>query len=78
MNINLLTAVIGLLTSLPEIVKFAELVMSYLNRASAGNPIAFLKELNGVMASLSAAKTPEEHSNAAKALSDLIGRMPLK
>lgn len=74
MTPTLFTAIIGLLTALPDLVKVAGAIIDYFNRG--GSPEVLAKALSDAFVGLQAATTSKEKSDAAKAISDYISQLP--
>jgi cobalamin biosynthesis protein CobD/CbiB len=72
----MLGAIISFFTALPDLLKLINALMGWITQVSGGDVNTWLKELGETFGDLSKAKTQEDHAKAAKALSDLIGRMP--
>lgn len=71
---TLLTAIIGLLTALPEIFTLANAVMTFLNKG--GTREELLQVFDSAYQYLQTATTVEEKQNVAKTLSDAIAKLP--
>lgn len=64
------------LGALPELFALLKQVIAWVNKISGNDPKAFLKTMNEAFLSLNQAHTQEERAYAAKAISDLISRLP--
>lgn len=70
------TAILGFLSSLPEILSTIKQIAAWLNKVSGGDPKGFIVKVGAVMAQLNKAESHEERQDAAKAIADLIARLP--
>lgn len=70
------TAIIGFLSSLPDIIKLIQEAMTFINHISGNDPQGFIKKVGEAMAQLNAAKTEKEREDAAKAIADAIHGIP--
>lgn len=70
------TAIIGFLSSLPDIIKLIQEAMIFINHISGNDPQGFIKKVGEAMAQLNAAKTEKEREDAAKAIADAIHGIP--
>ena len=77
-KVNTWSAICGLFTALPGLVQLGLQLMSWIKSISGDNPQAFISNLGQNFALLTAAKTQEERSNAAKKLADSISNLPNK
>lgn len=73
-----MSALIGLLSSLPQIVSLLTDVWSYLNKISGNDPAAYIAKVGAAFSQLNTAESQEEKSSAAQAIADAIAHMPAK
>ena len=75
-----LSAILNVLKILPTLIKLVDNVWAYATRVSNGRPEQLLHELVQVSEELRNAKTPEDHTEAARRLSLMWanGRLPVK
>ncbi len=73
-----MAAILGLLTSLPQLLKLATDVWSYLNKVSGNDPAGYIVKVGQAFSQLNAAQTQEQHSDAAKSIADVIAGGPAK
>lgn len=74
----MLAAIMGLLSSLPQILSMIQSFMGWINKVSGNDPAGFAVKMGQAFNQLAAAQTQEDHANAAKALADLIAGSPAK
>lgn len=67
-----MTAVLGFLTALPELIKLVNSMWAYINRVSGNDAQGWIVKMGAAFDDLNAAKTEADHAAAAKALADLI------
>lgn len=70
------SAIIGFLSSLPDIIKLVQGFMTWVNHVSGNDPQGFIKQVGASMAQLNSAKTEQERQDAAKAIADSIAKLP--
>jgi hypothetical protein len=73
---SVLSAVLGALSALPDLVNLIQQFMTWIEKISGNDPKGFIKNIGAAMAQLNAAKTDEDRQNAAKAISDIISTLP--
>jgi hypothetical protein len=66
------SALMGFLTSLPDIIKLIQSFMTWINHVSGNDPAGFITKVGNAMSTLNSAQTEQERQNAAKALADAI------
>jgi hypothetical protein len=73
-----MSAILGVLSSLPQIISLLTEIWAYLNKISGNDPAGYLLKLGSAFSQLNAAQTQEQHAAAAKALADSIAGSPAK
>jgi hypothetical protein len=68
-------ALIGLLTALPDLIKMINSIAAWVNKVSGNDPAGWAAKVADAFNQLQSAQTPQDHSDAAKKLADLIGGM---
>ena len=71
-------AIMGVLAALPQLLTMLKQFGTWINTVSGNDPAGFINKAAPVFAQLAAAKTQEDHVNAAKALADLVHSLPAK
>lgn len=71
-----MAALLGFFAALPDILKLVQQFMAWLNQVSGNDPQGFVKAVSAAFAEVNVAQTQQERQNAAKALADLISRLP--
>lgn len=71
----MISALIGFFTALPELVKLASEIFTFLKDTFGDNPQKFLKDAGTAFENLNNAQTPEDRTNAAFQIHDLIKRL---
>lgn len=74
----IIPAILGFLQALPQLLKMIQGLMEWINKASGNDPAGFIVKAGDAFKQLNEAKTQEEYSASAKALSDLISKLPSK
>lgn len=67
-----LSAIFGLLSSLPQLLSLGQKLWAYLIKVSGGDVAGYLLKSNEAFGKLDKAKTDQEYADAAKAIRDLI------
>lgn len=71
-----MSEILAFLGALPELIALFKNFIAWVKKISGNDPKAFFQQMNQAFATLNQAQTPEERSHAAKAISDLIARLP--
>jgi hypothetical protein len=76
-------AIVGLLTSLPQLISLFNglgtgltKLWAWLEQVSGNDPTGHIVKIGAAVSQLEKAQTPEEHSDAAKTLADLLRGLP--
>lgn len=72
------SALIGFFSALPDLVKLLQELMTFITKASGGDPAAYIAKLGQAMSLVNSAQTQEDRANAAKAVADAIANLPAK
>lgn len=70
----MISAIVGLLSSLPELLSLAKSVWAWIQEVSGGDVKGFILKSNEAFDLLRHAKSDQEKANAAKAIQDLLRR----
>lgn len=70
------SAILAVLTSLPDVLKLIQEATTWINHVSGNDPQGFIKKVGAAMAQLNLAQTIEERENAAQALANVIHGLP--
>lgn len=63
---------VALIAAIPDLVKLGQELMSFIIKASNGDPVTYIKNLGETMSKLNAAQTEEERQNAAHEIARAI------
>lgn len=69
-----MSSILAFLGSVPAIITLIKELLAFLNKVTGNDPGGAVVRLGAAMAQLNQAKTPQEHSDAAKAIADSIAR----
>lgn len=70
-----ITAILGVLKALPEIISLFKTFYAYLQHATGNDVVGYISDTKAAVDELKDAKTPEQKLEAAKKLQGLIGRL---
>lgn len=73
---ELFQALIGFFAALPEIMKLVVKIASWLQGYGFENVRVLIRDIDKAFEGLKLAQTTEERQNAAKAIADIIARLP--
>jgi hypothetical protein len=69
-----MSAIVGLLSSLPELIELANNIWAWINKVSGNDPAGFIAKTNEAFMLLKKAESEEEMARAARAIQDAIRR----
>lgn len=73
---NAWTALLGICTALPGLVKLLLDFIAWANKVSGGNPGTLIANFGAQVRALMASKTKEDRQNAAQQIANLFGHLP--
>jgi len=70
------SAILAVLSSLPDIINLVKEASTWLNHVSGNDPQGFIKKIGAAMAQVNSAQSIKEREDAAQALANAIHNLP--